>query len=56
MTAQQELETEWLAQQDYLCELSAEHADPYWDCEPDFDQSDIIIGTNAIDLEKDLPF
>ena len=55
MTAQQELESEWMAKHDYLCELAAEHYDPCWDCEPDYDQSP-ISPIDRVNLEEDLPF
>lgn len=29
--AREELESEWSANADYLAELRAEHADPWWD-------------------------
>jgi hypothetical protein len=45
-----------MAKHDYIHELEAEHFDPFWDCEPDFDQSDVVTGIYVIDIEEDIPF
>jgi hypothetical protein len=45
-----ELEAEYNAKFDYIAELEAEHADPFWDYEPEVDE-DVEDAGEWVDIE-----